>query len=223
MIDRGITVIYNDNLETMRKEFKEEFNRIVDQDEYAGLHTFVFCAYEALNVYVEVVYAFLGKDTVVFFYDPIQLNMVLSASFEVSEFKFRNEQNVFLKAISDDLSYIDMVSDNLANCFEMFTLNYEKTETSALRIYEDELFDVSNIKLDESDIVEIAVDYVNEKIAYYEEQVAKAIMTDDIPSNFEDNPFSNEYYTRKDNELSGNDNHEYIPRQDKIRLGDGQV
>ena len=56
MIDKGITAFYNDNLDELRIEFKDEFNRLTDNEEEEGLYTFLFSSYHEYTLTTEVVF-----------------------------------------------------------------------------------------------------------------------------------------------------------------------
>jgi hypothetical protein len=78
--------------------------------------------------------------------------------------------------------------------YSMYTLNKIDELNEAKYIVENELLSTENLVIDTTELVDIAVDYFNERMNQYKTDINTAFEKEELPTNVDDNPFANRLY-----------------------------
>ena len=85
----------------------------------------------------------------------------------------------------------------------------------AKRLIEFNLNDTSNLIIDESELVNISVDFFNERMNQFKTDINTAIEKEELPTNIDENPYSNRLFDVE------RPVHQKEPLTMTRRLGDG--
>jgi len=211
-----ITAFYNDDFDELKKEFKIEFNRIIEDGDSEGLHPFYFCYYKDYQLHTELCYCMITPKTAVFLLSPCRLTLMLNEKFEVESGDISPDSVVFEKLLSNsddsDLVYIDSIYNRNGHGYFIYSLKYTKPKKELEYMVENEMIDIERINVNEDEMTEIALDYLEQKIEYFNNKIDEAIDLDSPYVGIDENPYANRFYDK-----------EYNMRSHSIRLGDNNV
>lgn len=202
MIDHGITAFWQDDLDLLREEFKEEFNNITNaaDGQGLGLHTFIFSCYHDYKIYTEVFYVQVFENCAIFLWAPFSLILNLDDELQVISGDFIPDGNLFLRTMFGDineLEHIGPITDYMGNCYEVFSLRYDAPLQAVKNLYEDDKIVLTNMIIDDDVIMDAAMKFLEYRIELFAVQVESSIDNDEPNVAIDENPFQSMYFDRE--------------------------
>lgn len=199
MKDFGITGIWCDTVVDFQKEFKAEFNDATNMEE-DGLHTYVFCTYKDYAVFAEVVYVVVKSNTVMFFYNTAQYQLITDNDFKVIEVRVNDDAgNLFSLSLydSDELNYMDIMCDCVGNVYHLFSLNTPRAIKLLTDLY-DGVYPIDLITtLTQDEIIDMCSECMQHTIDNFAKRISTAIEDDAPYEGIDENPFQNRFYDKE--------------------------
>lgn len=203
MIDHEIICIWNDSLQESRDEFIKEFVDLTSFQDREGLYTFVFSRYFEYRVITEVLYSVVYKNTAIFLW-PTSNSFVVDVDEKLNVLGgdyLTFKQDVYTEiGKSPNIDYLSTIVSPMGNVFEAFTLKEPLANKYGKEIFENVFkqgyFNLDSIYITDDYMVELSLNYLEERILKFHDQVDKAIDTDDENAQLSENPYANRYYDR---------------------------
>ena len=126
-----------------------------------------------------------------------------------------NMVDVVIVASNPDLVYLGDCCNDLGYYYRIYSLNKQDELAEAKRLIEFNLNDTSNLIIDESELVNISVDFFNERMNQFKTDINTAIEKEELPTNIDENPYSNRLFDVE------RPVHQKEPLTMTRRLGDG--
>lgn len=214
----GITAIWADNLDEIRKEFTTEFNRMMEDEEgNEGIHVFYFSRYKDYKIYTEQLTAHIYSDTVIFYLYGGSMVLDLDEQMQVTNGDIIPKNHLVLSALNEKtatLEHLGWICTPQGHAFDGYSLKYNKPMMRAYEIFDKEHYNIDGLDIDEGEFIDISLMFLSDKIEKWEEDINNSIAKDQASVDIDDNPFANKFYDRSE---------EYQMRNDKIRIGDRKV
>ena len=192
-----IIAIYNFDRIEFIKEFKESFNNMLNSG-LADSYTMYFSSYDDYKVITEAIYFSIYAEVAIIFASKsvLQVNvddqlLVLSGDIVLSD---RLSVDYLTEPESSDLLYLGDICNSIGCVYEVYTVNKELTNYKAHFLYNNELLSCEYLKNDELELMDISLDFLNERIEKYKDQVDKSIELEEPVVGLDENPYANQYY-----------------------------
>lgn len=203
MKDFGITAVWCKSPDQFRVEFKKAFNESTEDDQ-DGLHTFVFCQYHKESAYAEVVYAVIRNHIVIFLLNTTQYELLLDEKFVARSFHTNDDSAfMFLNSVFDgsDVVYIGEQCSDHGDYYRVFSLNNPMQMAKVKKLMDINLIPIEYvIPVDESDVMEICVDFMDYTSSEFAKQIDAAKKNDEAYEGIEENPFQDRFFDRYENQ-----------------------
>lgn len=225
LVNDYVHAFYNFDKIEFLNEFKVEFNKILDESSDNKGYRLYFSSYDDYKVTTEIVFCIVYAETVLFFVSPIKLVVNVDAQLLVTDgglvtdidtetiFDQINDGNTPSEIYVNTNSIFDIFSDGsmpsivyLNDCcnsygyaFDIFTINKQSNIESAIKILDDELYNCDEFYIDENELMVVALDYLQERIELYKEEIENSIEAEEASVNLNDNPYANDYYDYDEN------------------------
>src|SRR5574343_341252 len=144
-----------------------------------------------------------------------------SSTFKINQIDGIDDSNnpnivdVVIIASNPDLVYLGDCCNEKGFYYRIYTLNKVDELAQAINILSDGTNDINNLIIDETELVDVSVDFFNEHMNQYKNEINTAIEKEELPTNIDENPFSNRLF---DVERSVNQKE---PLKMSRRLGEG--
>jgi hypothetical protein len=197
MIDHNIISFYNDDPVDLKKEFKDEFNRLTeDGDE--GLYTFLFSSYHEYTVNTEIVFCVIYEDTALFYVTPYSVQLNLDTNLMVTGGEVTPNGNLFETMFAEgeksDVVHIGECCNSSGYVYGIYAFSYDKALKSAIAKVESERYNPEILVIDDQDMIDVSMDYLEQRIERFKEQVERSFELEEAVAGLDENPYSNEYY-----------------------------
>lgn len=218
-----VVAFYNDDIDELKKEFKDEFNQITSEGKL-GWYTFYFSSYNDYTIRTEFVHCYLYEDTVLFFINPCSMLMTLNNDLQVNQGELISNGDIFLRMFWDDtdtsdIVFLDDVCTKTGFFYGLFTFKYDNALNSAIDHVSSGLLDIEHLVIDEDDLIDVSLDYLEERISKFEHQIDRSFEMEEPIAGMDENPFQNDYY---DSEIFGRKRRSG-PIESVRRIGDSNV
>lgn len=127
-----------------------------------------------------------------------------------------NVVDVVIVSSNPDLVYLGDCCNASGFYYRMYTLNKSEELSCVIDIINAETNDVDNLVIDYNELVDISVDFFNERMNMFKTDVNTAIEKEELAVGLDENPYSNRYY---DVDKASNQKE---PLKMTRRLGEGQ-
>ena len=219
MKDFGITVVGGFTWESIRDDFRKEFNEATNKKEN-GLYTYFMCRYHDLHVSAECVYSIVDNNAVTFYLDPAQYLMRLDRKFRVERFgivpwDINSGAEIFGMSLGekDDIAYLGDQCDSRGNNYMVFTINNQKMIDYVRLRYPDAYPVDSIIRLGDDPhpypcvfipnfrdleiIQELCAEFMGYVTQHYTKQIEEAMLSENAEG-IEGNPFQDKFFDREE-------------------------
>lgn len=218
-----VVAFYNDDINELKKEFKDEFNEITKAGSL-GWYTFYFSSYNDYTIRTEFVHCYLYEDTALFFVNPCSMLLLLNNDLQVDGGDINSNGDIFLRMFwndeeSSDIVFLDDICTRRGAFYGVFSFKYEKALNAAKNHFASGLLDIEHLELDEDDLTEISLDYLDERISKFEKQIDRSLELEEPIDGMDENPFQNDFY---DVDVTGR-KRRTGPIESSIRIGDKNV
>lgn len=197
MIDNEIIAFYNDDPVELKKEFKEEFNRLT-VDGNNGLYTFMFSSYYEYVINTEIVYCIIFDDTALFFVTPYSTQLTLDNNLMVTGGDVTPSGNVFETMFAEgeesDVVHIGECCNSKGFAYGIYAFSYKKALAAAINRVNNELYDPEMLYIDDQDMIDISMDYLEHRIERFHQQVERSFELEEAVAGLDENPYSNDFY-----------------------------
>ena len=204
MVDFGMTAIWCKSPDQFRQEFKTAFNTDVE-DNRDGLHTYVFCQYHRESAYAEVVYSIVRNNTVVFFLNTTQYELLLDEKFVARSFHTNDDSAyMFLSSVFEfgDVNYIGERCSDRGEFYRVFALNNPTQIAKVTKLMETNDLPIEYIDpLDDETILDICIEFMGYTSREFTKQIDDAKKNDEAYEGIEENPFQDRFFDRYENEI----------------------
>jgi len=220
MIDRGIIAFYNDDMVELRQEFKDEFNRLTEKNE-EGLYTFLFSSYHEYMVTTEIVFCMIYEDTALFFVTPYAMQLSLDNNLMVKSGDIypngQTFETLFAEGDNSSVVHIGECCNSKGYAYGIYSFGYKRALAAAIEMVNNETYDIEQLIIDDQDLIDVSIDYLEVRIQKFQDQVDKSHELEEPVEGLDENPYSNAYYDNEGKPLKNN------PLTQVERLGDGNV
>lgn len=123
-----------------------------------------------------------------------------SSTFKINQidgiegYEHPNAVDVVIVVSNPNLVYLGDCCNENGFYYRMYTLNKVNELEEAKYIVKNEIFSTENLLIDSTELVDIAVDYFNERMNQYKTDINTAFEKEELPTNIDDNPFANRLY-----------------------------
>ena len=188
--------IFGDDFLSLREEFKSEFNKFFSEKS-KGYHTVYLCVYEQGLVIIETVKVMVYSDCPLFFFSDSRLVVKLDKNMNVFDANLDVGADLFLKMFYGnliDLHHVGPVSNSFGFTWEIFTLLDNNTILKSTDRYIDDKYNLDILKLDESEMIEIALDFTAWRKEKFIVELEASVNSEGEESLSENNPFESQFY-----------------------------
>lgn len=107
-----------------------------------------------------------------------------------------NDRDIELMIVTShpDILYLGDCCNDRGFFYNMYTLNKSDELKVAKHLIENELNDISNLLVNEADLVNNSIDFFNERINQYKSDIVLAIEKEEPPMNIDENPLANGFF-----------------------------
>lgn len=178
------------------KQVKSQINTCINSDNSNELHTIYTCKYDNYVVHAEAIYFTRINDSVIFFIPTTILRLTLDNELLVTDAVYDYTGDLMFDYIYEDSSeiiYIDNLCDSNGRIFELYTFNNEELEQSKY-IISNKIYPFDVIIPDVDEYTEMALDFLNERINSFKDQVDKSFELEEPIAELDENPYANDYY-----------------------------
>lgn len=105
-----------------------------------------------------------------------------------------NVVDVVIVSSNPDLVYLGDCCNSHGFYYRMYTLNKSDELSCAIDIINTEIDDIDNLIIDYTELVDISVDFFNERMNMFKTDVNTAIEKEELAVGLDENPYSNRYY-----------------------------
>lgn len=220
MIDHGIIAFYNDDLVEQKIEFKNEFNRLTEDGE-EGLYTFLFSWYHEYTVTTEIVFCMIFEKTALFFVTPYAVKLSLDNNLMVSSGDIvpsgERFEKMFAEGENSPVTHIGECCNSHGYVYGIYAFGYERALNAAINIVENEFYNSELLIIDDQDMIDISMDFLEYRINKYQEQVERSFELEEPIAGLDENPYANEFYDDDGRRMLRG------PMQQSRMLGDNNV
>lgn len=192
-----VVSIYNFDRTEFIKEFKESFNEMIHND-VSDVYTMYFSSYDDYKVTTEVIYFTIYDNVAIIFASKSALQLTVDDQLLVLDGDIVLPARLSIDTLTEtepsELVYLGDICNYNGYVYEVYTINRVDTNYKANFMYANELLSCSSLKNDESELMDISLDFLNERIEKYKEQVDKSIELEEPAVGLDENPYSNDYY-----------------------------
>lgn len=197
MIDHDIIAFFNDDPVELKKEFKTEFNQLTE-DGKEGLYTFIFSSYYEYTINTEIVYCMIFDDTALFFVTPYSTQLTLSNDLMVTGGDVTPSGNLFETLFAEgsdsDVVHIGECCNSYGFAYGIYAFSYKKALNVAIDKVNNELYNAELLFIDDQDMIDISMDYLEIRIKRFEAQVETSFELEEAVAGLDENPYSNRFY-----------------------------
>ena len=200
MRDHDIIAIWEDNIDLMREEFKEEFNNISNSPDNHGLHTFVLSRYQDYTIFSEVVYVIILEKCALFLSPSYYIQLKLDDELQVISGDVTPDSLLFVESMYGeipDVEFLGPIIDSIGNWYDVFSLKYENPLNESIELYEHDRIPLDNISLDDDYLLDSALKYLAYRIEAFAVQVEKTLDNEVDALGIEENPLQNAFFDRE--------------------------
>lgn len=194
-------VFYNNDAEDLKKEFKSEFNKLIDIEKSEGLYTFYFSWYDNYKIKTELCYCLVTDKTAIFMWYTGSMVLELDPNLQVLSGDILPESIRFGDTFSGDesstLIYLDTLCNLYGDVFEIYTVKYDNPLRYANEQLDNAWLCIDELRVDEDDMMFVSLEYLDETIDTFHNKVEDAIESDSPYIGLDENPYANRYYDKE--------------------------
>jgi hypothetical protein len=181
----------------LKTEFKNEFNRLsVDGEE--GLYTFFFSSYHEYVINTEIIFCIIYDNTALFFVTPYSMQLTLDNNLMVSGGDVTPTGNTFEKLFAEgdnsDVIHIGECCNSKGFSYGIYSFSYKKALKDAINKVESEIYDAEILVIDDQDMIDISMDYLEHRIERFQQQIQRSFELEEAVAGLAENPYSNQFY-----------------------------
>ena len=192
-----VVSIYNFDRTEFIKEFKESFNEMIYSDA-SDVYTMYFSSYDDYKVTTEVIYFSVYDNVAIIFASKSALQLTVDDQLLVLDGDIVIPDRLSIDNLAEtepsELVYLGDVCNYIGSVYEVYTINRDTSNYKAHFLFNNELLSCNALKNDESELMDISLDFLNERIEKYKDQVEKSIELEEPAVGLDENPYSNDYY-----------------------------
>lgn len=197
MIEHHITSFYNDDMVALKTEFKNEFNRLTTEGD-EGVYPFIFSSYHEYVINTEIVFCIIYDETALFFVTPYAMQLTLNNNLMVSGGDVTPSGNIFETMFAEgdesDVVHIGECCNSKGFAYGIYAFSYKKALQCAINKVESENYDAELLVIDDQDLIDISMDYLEHRIERFQQQIDRSFELEEAVAGLDENPYSNEFY-----------------------------
>ena len=194
MMHSEVVSIYNFDRTEFLKEFKESFNELINSG-LSDVYTMYFSSYDDYKVTTEVIYFSTHNDVAMIYASKTAMQVDVDDQLLVLNGDIVIKDTLSIDYLSDsDVLYLGDICNSTGNVFEVYTINKAESNYKANFLYKNDLLYCECLKNDESELLDISLDFLSERIDKYRGDVQRSLELEEPAIGLDENPYSNDYY-----------------------------